>query len=111
MTGRYSQQGNQCMDDIRSYGAMAMMDALGIDAAIAEQVANEIAYRLSEHWGGSMIYITKNTLWQARQRDQEIIQAFTGHNHHELSKQFGLSLQYIYTVLARARKQQQPNLF
>lgn len=95
MTGKYSQQGNQCMDDIRSYGAMAMMDALGIDAAIAEQVANEIAYRLSEHWGGSMIYITKNTLWQARQRDHEIIQAFTGHNQHELAKQFGLSLQYI----------------
>ncbi|WFF39577.1 hypothetical protein LU290_04995 [Moraxella nasibovis] len=47
------------MDDIRSYGAIAMMDALGIDAAIAEQVANEIAYRLSEHWDGSMIYITK----------------------------------------------------
>lgn len=109
--GKFSQNANQFFDDVRTHGAMAIIDGLNIEPVVAEQVANEIAYRLKNHWGGSLLYVAKFDPWMAHQRDIEIANAFTGHNHLELSRQFGLSLPYIYEILARVRKDKQPELF
>lgn len=65
-------------------------------------------------WGGSMIYVAKHNPWQAHERDLQIWGEFTGNNHHELALKFGLSLPYIYEIIARMRKiyrKEQQDLF
>ncbi|MBE8614120.1 DNA-binding protein, partial [Morganella morganii] len=40
------------------------------------------------------------------QRDREIFNEFDGRNHHELARKFGVSLQWIYSVVKRVRKEE-----
>lgn len=103
--GKYNQEADRFFGDLKSFGTSVITDTIpNVDAKTAEQVSNELAYRLSQHWGGSMFYVTKKNAWQAHKRDMEIWDAFTGNNHHELVQKFGLSLPYIYEILARMRK-------
>ena len=103
--GKFNKQAENFFNDLRSFGTDIITHTAGLDIATSEQIANELANRLAEHWGGSMFYVTKNNAWQYHQRDLQIWQAFNGNNHLELAKAFKLSVPYIYEILARMRKQ------
>lgn len=45
-------------------------------------------------------------VWKISQRDRDIFQKFNGRNQHELARQFGVSLQWIYSVVKRVRKEE-----
>lgn len=103
--GKYNQQADRFFGDLQVFGTEVMTNSIpNIDKQTAEQILNELAYKLTQHWGGSMFYVTKKNAWQAHARDLAIWEAFTGNNHHELVQRFGLSLPYIYEILARMRK-------
>ena len=44
--------------------------------------------------------------WKVSQRDREIFLEFDGRNHHELARKFGVSLQWVYSVVKRVRKEE-----
>lgn len=104
--GVFNEQADRFFGDIRAFGADIITKTLNVDKQVAEQIAGEIAYQLSQHWGGSMFYVTKNSPWLIHERDRQILQAFDGKNHHDLSHRFNLSLPYIYKIIARMRKLQ-----
>jgi Mor family transcriptional regulator len=104
--GIFNQQADRFFGDIRAFGSDTITHALGVDTKIAEQIAGEIAYRLSQHWGGSMFYVTKHSPWLTHERDRQIWQDFNGKNYHELAQRFGLSIPYIYKIVSRMRKLQ-----
>ncbi|HEL5982467.1 TPA: DNA-binding protein, partial [Escherichia coli] len=37
---------------------------------------------------------------------REIFREFNGRNHHELARKFGVSLQWVYSVVKRVRKEE-----
>ncbi len=43
-------------------------------------------------------------------RDAKLCAAFTGRNHHELSRRYGISISCVYRVIARAMKARHHNL-
>ncbi|MCN2537284.1 DNA-binding protein, partial [Escherichia coli] len=45
-------------------------------------------------------------VWKVSQRDREIFREFNGRNHHELARKFGVSLQWVYSVVKRVRKEE-----
>lgn len=113
--GKFNQQAENFFTDLRSFGTQIIIHTTNLDEQTASQIANELANRIAEHWGGSMFYVTKQNTWQYHERDLAIWQAFNGDNHFELVQKFNLSLPYIYEILARMRKEHQgysqPDLF
>lgn len=113
--GKFNQQAENFFTDLRSFGTQIITHTTALDEETASQIANELANRLAEHWGGSMFYVTKHNAWQYHERDLAIWEAFNGNNHFELVQKFNLSLPYIYEILARMRKEyqdrSQPDLF
>ena len=55
-------------------------------------------------FGGSLLYIPKGEKMDRAARDAEIFAAFTGRNHRELARRYGLTVSTIYDVIAAQRK-------
>ncbi len=76
---------------------------------IAANVAKSLADYLSIAWGGMPIYIPKD----AKRRASMMLDEFTGDNHAELARKYGVSLQTVYRVIKteqQARRLKQGNL-
>ena len=52
------------------------------------------------------VYFPMGMVWKVSQRDREIFREFNGRNHHELARKFGVSLQWVYSVVKRVRKEE-----
>lgn len=107
--GKFNEQAENFFNDLRTFGTQVITHTSHLDKTTASQIANELANRLAQHWGGSMFYVTKHNTWQYHERDLAIWQAFNGTNHHELGQRFNLSVPYIYEILARVRKNHASN--
>lgn len=72
----------------------------------AEQV-NEIAFETAEtiraNWGGQLLYIGKGKDFDIDARDEEISGKHDGSNVDVLAREFGMSVQHIYRILAKVR--------
>lgn len=101
--GIYNKKGELFFSDIEAIATQAITTYLDASADTAEQIAHEIAHQLNQNWGGSMFYVPKFNAWQAHKRDLAIWQDFNGRNHTELAQKYGLSVPYIYEILARIR--------
>lgn len=70
------------------------------DGATLAQLGEVLARKLAPMIGGR--YIPK---WDERPaRDAAVCHAFTGRNHAEVMRQFGISRRLLYSILARKRK-------
>lgn len=76
--------------------------ALRFHSAIAVMSGN----RMMQVWGGQNVYFPMGMVWKVSQRDREIFREFNGRNHHELARKFGVSLQWVYSVVKRVRKEE-----
>jgi len=91
------------------------LTAAGIDAAQSSQVAHQAAEKIRKSWGGQMVYIAKGKDYELSQRDLEIWEKFTGRNHSQLCREYGISLQWLYKIINHQRaedvKRRQNDLF
>jgi Mor family transcriptional regulator len=105
---------HELLSDVADHSKRVLEDH-GIDENVAEQAGLAIANFLAEHWGGQLVNIPKDHVFKLAQRDIEIYDAFTGHNHSELARKFKMTTRGIYKVIARAQKRdmdfRQPRLF
>lgn len=74
---------------------------------VAEQAAAEAgakcAGEVADQFGGQIFYLPRNVANRTAETHAQIVAAFTGHNHVELSAQFRLSVQTIYKILKADR--------
>lgn len=86
-----------------------------IDHDRAVMIAKKAARRVTDNWGGQLIYIPKNHSGQLSERDIKIWKEFNGKNHVALSRKYNLTVQQIYSILRdvgeRERSKNQPDLF
>ncbi len=75
---------------------------------IAEEEATSIAIdatnEVIHNWRGQQIYIPQALQMQLSQRDLHIYHSFNGYNHSELAKKHGISVQRIYKIIEKVRK-------
>ncbi|WP_117105287.1 Mor transcription activator family protein, partial [Klebsiella pneumoniae] len=71
-----------------------------------DQIGQAVANRMMQVWGGQNVYFPMGMVWKVSQRDREIFLEFDGRNHHELARKFGVSLQWVYSVVKRVRKEE-----
>ena len=66
---------------------------------VDEPTANSIIIDICKVFGGGQIYVRKKTAEKVNRCHAEIKRRFTGNNHTELSREFGLGMSQIYRIL------------
>lgn len=77
---------------------------IAADPAIHPALA--VVEGIRTRFGGSLLYIPKGAEMDRATRDAKLCAAFTGRNHHELSRRYGISISCVYRSIARAMKAQ-----
>ncbi|MBZ0250876.1 MAG: hypothetical protein K8F93_14575 [Burkholderiales bacterium] len=77
---------------------------LGVSREVAVTLGEEVADRFSLDFGGGLLYLPKGRVFRSSRMRRQVWDAFTGSNQAELAKQFGFSLPYVYSVLAKERE-------
>ena len=113
--GKYSRQGKALLNDLRDLSARLLQNDVQLDQEFANQVANELAFQIAQHWGGQSVYIIKDDTFLADERDLKIYNECNGINHSELARKYKISVQYVYRIVKRVseaeRARRQPDLF
>lgn len=95
----------EILADLRE-GLTEILIEAGVAPATAAGFAMAATERIRERWKGISIYIPEGRDWILSQRDYEIAKRFRGSNLHELCREYGLSAQRIYQIVARVRAEQ-----
>ncbi|EBT1276650.1 hypothetical protein CIT83_11475 [Salmonella enterica] len=95
--------------------AFSVLSRRGLPAATANTVSVAIIRQLAFAWEGNVIYITKTPNHEVMLRNQRIFDEFKGGNHDALAEKFGVSIQWIYSIVKDMRdeyvKRYQPDMF
>lgn len=70
----------------------------------AELLALDTTEAIRARFGGGLIYIPKGSDFARCQRNAAIVRKFSGNNHKELARQYGLGVAAIYDILANAQQ-------
>ena len=106
---------HQFLTDMIDVSSAHLADHLPAEAA--QRVAESLADRLTDHWGGQLINIPKDFRRRQPEREAQISQEFNGSNYGELAIKYDMcehSVRKLLTrVKARAQKEQaaMPQLF
>lgn len=99
----FKSKGPELLLDLAQHVSATIAELLQVDPAIAEAAGHEVAGRMAAHWGGQNVYFPMGLSYKLSKRDREIWAAFSGHNHSDLARQYGVSLQWIYKIVKAAR--------
>ncbi|MFI3135217.1 MAG: Mor transcription activator family protein [Methylococcaceae bacterium] len=75
-----------------------------LEAPSHEQLAFSITELFRRQFGGSMLYIPFGMHHDLNIRNAEIYSKFTGDNHKQLGREFGISTKQIYCVVKKMEK-------
>lgn len=76
----------------------------GITKPAAKEIAESVADRLAEAFGGQNICFPKDASRMRRERDAQMIADFNGHNYAELASRYGMAERSVRRVLARLKQ-------
>lgn len=106
LNGDFKSKGPELLVDLAEQCALALKESAGLADEKATQVGREIADRMAAHWGGQNIYFPMGLSYKLSQRDRQIFDDFTGANHSELARKYGVSLQWIYKIVKTVRQEE-----
>lgn len=102
------------MSGIRE-AAFSVLSRHGFPAPTADRISIAIVRQLTFAWEGNTIYITKTPDHEVMQRNQRIFDEFKGDNHDALAERFGISIQWVYSIVKDMRddyiRRHQPDMF
>lgn len=105
---------HQLLADAADRVARVLLD-YNVPEEAAEQCGSAVADDLAMHWAGQNITIPKDYRYKLTQRDLEIWEKFRGHNHLQLAREYGLTVNAIYRIIKRTKRhaiaRQQPDIF
>ena len=70
----------------------------------AKLVADSLADRLADYWGGQLINFPKDYRWKLSQREQKIYSEFNGYNYGDLASKYGMCERGLRKLLGRVHK-------
>lgn len=95
----FKSKGPELLVDLADQCAAALKEMAGLEDEAAKQIGREVSDRMASHWGGQNIYFPMGLKLKLSQRDRQIYADFTGRNHSELARRWGVSLQWIYKIV------------
>lgn len=103
---QFRSKGPELLVELAQHTSETVREIIDIEPAVADQIGQAVANRMMQAWGGQNVYFPMGMVWKVSQRDREIFLEFDGRNHHELARKFGVSLQWVYSVVKRVRKEE-----
>ena len=103
---QFRSKGPELLVELAQHTSETVREIIDIEPAVADQIGQAVANRMMQVWGGQNVYFPMGMVWKVSQRDREIFQEFDGRNYHELARKFGVSLQWVYSVVKRVRKEE-----
>lgn len=70
----------------------------------AALAASAVTDMLAKNWAGQAFSFPKDYAWRLTQRDLEVYDKFTGNNHLELAREYGVRVNAIYKLIKRIRR-------
>lgn len=105
---------HQLLADTAERVARLLLD-YNVPEDAAEQCGSAVADDLATHWAGQNLTFPKDYRYKLTRRDLEIWDKFTGNNQRELAKEYNLTVNAVYRLLKRIRRQaiarNQPDIF
>lgn len=107
-------KGEELLESLVGIVSEAAARVLEADPEIAKLLADEVATRFSDEFGGSFCYLPKGRVFRTSALHRQIWERFSGSNHGELAREFRLSVVHVYRIIAkereRDRSERQPGL-
>lgn len=85
-------------------GTRTLVEQCSLTEPQARESMREIAHNLARNYGGSYMYVPKDSEFQLTKRDMEIYERMIGGNANELAREFDLSVQQIYSINRHVRE-------
>lgn len=101
--GPMEQSRHELLSDLASH-VTALLREFGVEADVAEQIGDNTANHMAEHWGGQTICYPKDYIFKLHARDLEIYDRFNGGNQMQLAREYKLSVRAIYKIIERVRR-------
>lgn len=76
----------------------------GVPVMTACQVGSTFAERMSFVWANSVIRIPKGVAYNTLKRNKALFDNFDGNNHAWLGREYGISIQRVYTIVKEMRQ-------
>lgn len=103
---QFRSKGPELLVELAQHTANILSEIIEVDPVLADQIGEAVAHRMMQVWGGQNVYFPMGLVWRVSIRDREIFNEFNGKNHHKLARKFGVSVQWIYSVVKRVRKEE-----
>lgn len=104
MREQLKSKGSELLIDLADHVALTLIQSCQLDQDAARQAAQAVAVHMADHWGGQSIYFPMGLARRISERDSRIRQEFTGSNHGDLARKYGVSLQWIYKIVKSGNK-------
>lgn len=101
----FKTKGPELLVDLAEQCAFILVEMAGLEEDVANQIGREVSDRMASHWGGQNIYVPIGLSLKLSSRDRQIYDEFTGNNHRELARKWGVSMQWIYKIVKAIRKE------
>ena len=101
-SSRMGAQRNELLSDLVGLAERVFVE-LEVSPAQASIVANALADRLADHWGGQNINFPKDYRWKLARVELEILDAFKGDNIPELARKYKMTERGIRMLIRRVR--------
>jgi len=75
----------------------------GLNAVTANEAAMSATEKVRGNFAGQLLYIPCGRYFNTSERDEKLYGLFDGSNVAELAKDFKLSVQHVYRILAKCR--------
>jgi Mor family transcriptional regulator len=79
-------------------GTRTLVEQCSFPEQQAREAMREIAHNLARNYGGNFMYVPKDSEFALTKRDLVIYERMTSGNANELSREFKLSVQQIYSI-------------
>lgn len=91
--------GADLLKDLADKISAKVIELANLKAETALQIGEDVAGVIADDWGGQSLYIPMNLGSKRATRNAQIYKEFTGDNHQELARKYGLSDSFIYRIL------------
>src|SRR5258706_13624442 len=102
---KYKSRAPEFLKDLQEQAFLSLR-ANGLQAGIAEDIAQSLAHHMCKHWGGQLLYFPKGESLHRSERDLKIFREVNGHNQGELALLHETSIQHIYRIIDAVRAEE-----
>lgn len=103
---KFRMKSSALLEHVVAVGRQLLTERLGLDEAVATDIARDYAHELARHFGGQLFYFPMDLAGTLSRRDREIFERFNGTNHEALARDFHCSVQQIYKIVDQVRREE-----